>query len=248
MGEEDRKPQPWKVEKKREKRKQIPWKHTTRDKAIEEYHAPSAGLEKALFYAGQARDTANFEEFSKQHDKSKDKCYHCQKEWNHAKECPNADELEKELEECNQEGADFFNMDEEELKVIEGVGFLQRGTKDTGRTTCDRNKLYLDTCAMNHSMFAEEMLEHVHTAGVRLHQHCNAGAITTKKKGFWNGLKFWVNKNGIINLLSIPQLEKDGYFLTYMTTRGWRMYTPAGNTVVFKRDTGRCGEIPYINF
>ncbi len=78
-------------------------------------------------------------------------------------------------------GADFFNTELEPKKVdiVDGVGFLV-----ADRMTCNRNKLYLDTCATNHTMFATENLERIHNVGVRLRQHCNAGATTTGKMGY----------------------------------------------------------------
>jgi hypothetical protein len=73
-------------------------------------------------------------------------------------------------------GCKFFN-------ILEGVGFLE---VDGGRrTTCDRNKAYLDMCCTNHSCVAAEHLEHIHDTGVVLRQHCNSGMNLTGKAGFW---------------------------------------------------------------
>eukprot|EP00804_Cyclotella_cryptica_P007870 CCRYP_001432-RA/>CCRYP_001432-RA protein AED:0.43 eAED:0.43 QI:0/0/0/1/1/1/2/0/246 len=96
-------------------------------------------------------------------------------------------------------------MSSEDMDIVDGVGFLV-----ADRMTCDRRKLYLDTCTTNHTMFVTESLDRIHNVGVRLRQHCNAGATTTGKMGYWRGIKFWVNETGIANLLSVPQLEKDG--------------------------------------
>ena len=199
----------------------------------------------------------------RQRDKSNDKCYHCLEKGRHAKECPkreaderqegadffNVDEeaegIEEELEHMGlTHGADFFNTDieSEEIDIVDGVGFLI-----ADRVTCDRKKLYLDTCATNHTMFAIESLERIHNVGMRLRQHCNAGATTTGKMGYWRGIKFWVNETGIANLLSVPQLEKDGYQLEYNTTTGWLVHTPAGNTIRFEMDKGMCGGMPFID-
>ena len=41
--------------------------------------------------------------------------------------------------------------------LIEEIGFAQ-----PGRTTCDRNKLYLDLAATNNSVFMVENLSNVH--------------------------------------------------------------------------------------
>ena len=57
----------------------------------------------------------------------------------------------------------------------------------------------------------------------------------------------WLNYNGIINLLLIPQLEEDGYLIDYNTTRDWLVTTPQGTELVFKRDTGLCDRMPCID-
>ena len=56
----------------------------------------------------------------------------------------------------------------------------------------------------------------------------------------------WINRNGIDNLLSIPQLEKYGYRITYKALKYWIVHTPEGVQVKFKRYTGLCNIIPYI--
>lgn len=64
--------------------------------------------------------------------------------------------------------------------------------------------------------------------------------------GYWKGIKFWVNKGGITNLLLVPQLEKDGYQLDYSTESGWLVHTPADTTIRFRKDKGVWGGMPYI--
>ena len=44
----------------------------------------------------------------------------------------------------------------------------------------------------------------------------------------------------VTNLLSIPQLEKDGYLINYNTKRDWAVTTPEGKTLLFKKDVGIC--------
>eukprot|EP00804_Cyclotella_cryptica_P004287 CCRYP_013486-RA/>CCRYP_013486-RA protein AED:0.93 eAED:0.93 QI:0/0/0/0.5/0/0/2/0/352 len=193
----------------------------------------------------------------RQTDISKDKCFNCSAMGHHAKDCPNgasggektgtnffnveeeAAALEEDLRDIVvQEGTDFFNM-------IEGVGFME--VERTARKTCDRNKAYLDTCCTNHTCFASEHLKDIHITGVVLKQHCNAGTNMTAKAGFWRNIKFWLNKNGIANLISAPQLESDGYKLEYKSGMGWLAHGPDGKTIMFKRDSGLCGGMPFID-
>ena len=57
----------------------------------------------------------------------------------------------------------------------------------------------------------------------------------------------WLDCNGIANLLSIPQLEEDGYIIDYNAARNWEVTTPGGTGIVFKGDTGLCHCMPYID-
>ena len=44
-----------------------------------------------------------------------------------------------------------------------------------------------------------------------------------------------------------PQLEEDGYVIDYNTKRDWVVTTPQGDEIRFKRDTGLCNHMPYID-
>ena len=92
--------------------------------------------------------------------------------------------------------------------------------KPAKRFTLDPRKLYLDSCATYHSAFVRDMLCDVKTVGTVLQGNCNAGVSTSKEKGAYGLWSFWLNEKGIANLLSIPQLEKDGYTPSTTTPRG----------------------------
>ena len=70
---------------------------------------------------------------------------------------------------------------------------------------------------------------------------------STHEKGTYGLWEFWLNSQGIANLLSIPQLERDGYEVDYNTKRKRVVTTPSGESIVFKRDTGVCAGMPYID-
>ena len=59
--------------------------------------------------------------------------------------------------------------------------------------------------------------------------------------------KMWLNEGGIANLLSIPQLEKDGFQVMSDTLGEWIVHSPRGKQLVFKRDTGSLKNMPYID-
>jgi hypothetical protein len=91
------------------------------------------------------------------------------------------------------------------------------------------------------------MLNDVKTVGTVLQGNCNAGVSTSKEKGAYGLWSFWLNEKGIANLLSIPQLEKDGYTIDCSTKRNWVVTTPTGKCLLFKSDTGLCAGMPYLD-
>ena len=63
------------------------------------------------------------------------------------------------------------------------------------------------------------------------------GVSTSKEKGAYGLWSFWLNEKGIVNLLSIPQLEKDGYTIYYNTKRDWVVTMTSGKCILFKSNT-----------
>eukprot|EP00956_Cyclotella_meneghiniana_P026461 scaffold57247_cov37-Cyclotella_meneghiniana.AAC.7 len=148
------------------------------------------------------------------------------------------------LEEASIESAEGA----EDYDVFEGVGLLlPSGAGRSKRVTCGDHKLFLDSCATNHTMCTEKFLSRVHLTKVYLRQNCNAGSKLTNRQGYWNGIPFWVNTTGIANLLSMPKLEKSGWILKYKTGGIWEALSPNGQLLTFKKDTGLCGGMPYLD-
>ena len=94
---------------------------------------------------------------AKRRDISNHDCFNCGEKGHHAVDCPKLNSEQKKLfgVENLVLGDDEEESDPEGL--IEGVGFLQ-----SGKLTCNREKLYLDSCATNSSMFADEFLSNSH--------------------------------------------------------------------------------------
>ena len=115
------------------------------------------------------------------------------------------------------------------------------------RFTLDAHKLYLDSCATYHSSFVMYMLGNVHQASTVLQGNCNSVISTSDEKGFFGLWDFWLNEQGIANLLSIPQLEKYGYVINYTTNRDWVVTTPERKTVMFQKDVDMCKGMPYLD-
>ena len=57
----------------------------------------------------------------------------------------------------------------------------------------------------------------------------------------------WLDKHRIANLTSIPMLEADGCEVSTETKGDLVVQTPAGENIVFKRDTGICRGVPHID-
>jgi hypothetical protein len=134
--------------------------------------------------------------------------------------------------------------DEEESDpegLIEGVGFIQ-----PAKITCDQDKLYLDSCATNSSMFADEFLSNIHKVKIALRQNCNAGSRTLDQKGMWMRFPMWRNSDGIANLLSVPWLKENGYLVT-KTYDKWFVHTPDRYTIHFSVEGGLCHGMPFVN-
>lgn len=130
-------------------------------------------------------------------NKSKDNCYHCNELGHHAKDCPQLGEggkkdgtdifnpriirLEEDVMSFSvRDGPEFINVSLNKLEYIDDIVVL--GVRHSAkRFNCSLSNFYLDTCSMNHTMFVVELLSRVHTAGVTLCQHCNAGVSTTRK-------------------------------------------------------------------
>ena len=82
-----------------------------------------------------------------------------------------AESKEEDVDKCldgiaNLNAGEENDSDDEDsqstyISCIEGVGFLEVNAKHQRQkcTTCNRNRVYLDNCATNHSMFAVEHLE-----------------------------------------------------------------------------------------
>ena len=117
----------------------------------------------------------------------------------------------------------------------------------TDRFTLDWWKCYLDSCATYHTFFIEEFLADVHKGETTMNGSCNAGTVSTNTKGWYGGFQVWLNQKGIANLLSIPMLEEAGYIVLAHTKSDWVVTTTKGKKIVFKRDTGICNRMPYID-
>jgi hypothetical protein len=138
-------------------------------------------------------------------------------------------------------------------KEFEGIGFLQNESSNprivTTRKTLDPQRLYLNSTSSFHQVFTDEHLDNLRLSGATLRADCNADTNFATKKGWYRNLfKLWLVCNGIANRLSLPQLEADGFTVSYHTRGNWIVTTPHGKEITFHREeNGVCCGFPYID-
>ena len=119
--------------------------------------------------------------------------------------------------------------------------------KPDHRYTLDPHKAYLDSMASHHSFYMRTYLKKVFQSKTTMSTSCNAGQTETNTRGWYGDFEVWLNEQGIANLLSLPALEDAGYKVETHTDRDWVVTSPQGRRTVFKRDTGVCNRMPYID-
>jgi hypothetical protein len=90
------------------------------------------------------------------------------------------------------------------------------------------SRVYLDGCSTVTTFKSDKYLKEIKTEprGVRI--NCNAGAITTNKRGTYGNLKEWYLPDGIANIISMHELEET-YRITYDSWAGYYVvHTPKG--------------------
>jgi hypothetical protein len=129
---------------------------------------------------------------------------------------------------------------------FKGIGFLQNKSTNphivATRKTLDPQWLYLDSTSSFHQVFTEEHLDNLRLAGATLHADCNAGTnFVTKKAWYCNLFDVRLVRNGIANLLFLPQMEVDGFTVSYHTGGNWIITTPQGKEITFlQEENGVC--------
>ena len=83
---------------------------------------------------------------------------------------------------------------------------------------------------------------------------CNAGTTFSNDKGWYKDLFcMWLVRKGIANLLSLPQLEYEGYRVTYDTVTDWMIHVPDGplmthgTKLLLKWGRSVCAGFPYLD-
>jgi hypothetical protein len=176
----------------------------------------------------------------------KKNCFNCGIDDHWVVNCPDLTTAQRE----ELAGMVHISVGDAEFK---GIGFLQNESTNprviATHKTLDPHQLYLDSTSSFHQVFTEEHLDNLHLAGATLRANCNAGTNFATKKGWYHDLfNLWLVRNGIANLLSLPQLEADGFTVSYHTGGNRIVMTPQGKEITFHREeNGVCHGFPYID-
>ena len=156
---------------------------------------------------------------------------------------------------ASAKGTSHINVatEDNDYAVEDGFGFLQSKSNDpqlhdqVQREQLNPGHLYLDSNSFFCQMFNASHLENVKKVSTILRGSCNVGTTFSDKKGWYKGLfHMWLVCNGIVNLMSLPQLESEGYCITYDKLTNWVIHVPDGplcnllTKLVLKRGVGVC--------
>ena len=124
--------------------------------------------------------------------------------------------------------------------VRPGCTFVQ-----VAQETLHEDRCYLDSYSSFHQVFTRKYLSDITRMMTRLKGNCNAGTTYSNLKGLWSYFHMWLVESGITNLLSVPQLEADGFKVDYSNNL-LTVIMPEGHVIPFKKVTGKCRGFPYI--
>ncbi len=104
-------------------------------------------------------------------------------------------------------------------------------------------RAHLDGCLTVRAFKNKRFLKEIRTVKGGIKINCNAGAVTTNKKGKFGWLNVWYLPNGIANIFSMHELEKMDR-ITYDSWEGFYIvHTPRGEVHFHKDKQG----LPYID-
>jgi hypothetical protein len=164
-------------------------------------------------------------------------CFNCGSLSHWAYECPQlSGEQQSQLHmnlEAHKETTQEAAKDAHQLL---NVTFAQGGELPDSR-------VYLDGCSTVHAFKSDKYLEGIKTKARGVRINCNAGAVSTNKRGTYGSLKVWYLPDGIANIISMHELE-EMYRITYDSWQGYYVvHTPKGEVRFYKDEQG----LPYLD-
>jgi hypothetical protein len=109
-----------------------------------------------------------------------------------------------------------------------------------------RHYLYLDTCSTEDQMVVPDYLKNIRKVDSPLTLHTNAGKSETNQRGDLGDTTFWLDENGIANVISLRTLESK-FKVTYDSTKDAGAFlceTPEG---VIKFERCPMTGFPYVD-
>ena len=100
------------------------------------------------------------------------------------------------------------------------------------------NRVYLDGCSTVTAFKNDKFLKSIKTEARGVKINCNAGAISTNKRGQYGNLNVWYLPDGIAIIISMHKLESL-YRITYDSWTGYYVvHTPKGEVHFYKGQAG----------
>jgi hypothetical protein len=131
---------------------------------------------------------------------------------------------------------EFTQEPAEEVQQLFNVTLVQGGELPD-------NRVYLDGCSTVTAFKNDKFLKSINTEARGVKINCNAGAISTNKRGKYGNLKALYLPDGIANIISMHEL-KLLYRITYDSWAGYYVvHTPKGEVCFYKDEQG----LPYLD-
>ena len=116
------------------------------------------------------------------------------------------------------------------------------------RRTFNPHYLYLASCSAFNQVFTENHISDLEQVRIFLRAGCNTGTSTSDEKDMILGaIKAWLVRTRIINLASIPQMERGDLTFEYKTEGSWIGTLHNGVPIIFHRDVGICDQFLFVD-
>jgi len=169
--------------------------------------------------------------------KGESHCFNCGSPSYWAYECPQlSGEQQSQLHMTLEAQEETTQKPAEEAQQLFNVMLSQGGE-------LPNNRVYLDGCSTVTAFKNNKFLKSIKTEARGVKINCNAGAISTNKRGQYGNLKVWYLSDSIANIISMHKLESL-YRITYDSWAGYYVvHTPKGEVHFYKDEQGR----PYLD-